>query len=52
MWHSDTTYLAEPPMATLLYAVETPDVGGDTLFADLYAALAGLSPGCDRSCGV
>ena len=45
MWHSDTTYLAEPPMATLLYAVETPEVGGDTLFADLYAALEGLSPG-------
>ena len=45
MWHSDTTYLAEPPMATLLYAVETPEAGGDTLFADLYAALEGLSPG-------
>ena len=44
MWHSDTTYLPDPPMATLLYAVETPESGGDTLFTDLTAAFAGLSP--------
>src|SRR5438034_388739 len=31
-WHSDTTYLEQPPLATLLYAVETPSRGGDTLF--------------------
>ena len=30
-WHSDTTYLAQPPLATLLYALETPKHGGDTL---------------------
>src|SRR2546426_2831873 len=29
-WHSDTTYLEQPPLATLLYAVETPSRGGDT----------------------
>src|SRR4051794_35324930 len=33
-WHSDTTYLAQPPLATLLYAVETPTHGGDTLFTN------------------
>src|SRR5262249_5907724 len=31
-WHSDTTYLAQPPRATLLYALQTPARGGDTLY--------------------
>jgi alpha-ketoglutarate-dependent taurine dioxygenase len=44
-WHSDTTYLKEPPLATLLYAVETPTYGGDTLFTNTYAAYEALSPG-------
>ena len=42
-WHSDTTYLAQPPLATLLYAVETPKHGGDTLFASTAAAYDALS---------
>ena len=45
MWHSDTTYLPEPPKCTVLYAVETPPKGGDTLFADMYTAFDGLSDG-------
>ncbi len=45
MWHSDTTYLPEPPKCTVLYAVETPPRGGDTLFTDMYGAFDGLSEG-------
>ena len=44
-WHSDTTYLPQPPMATLLYAVETPSYGGDTLFTNTTAAYDALSEG-------
>ena len=44
-WHSDTTYLAQPPLATLLYALETPKQGGDTLFANTCAAYDALSAG-------
>jgi taurine dioxygenase len=43
VWHSDTTYLQEPPMATLLVAREVPETGGDTLFANQYLALETLS---------
>ena len=42
-WHSDTTYLPKPPLGTLLYAMETPSYGGDTLFASTAAAYDALS---------
>ena len=38
VWHSDTTYLGRPPMASMLYAVEIPPYGGDTVFANQYLA--------------
>ncbi len=44
IWHSDTTYLERPPMASLLLAREIPPYGGDTEFANQYAALEALSP--------
>ena len=48
VWHSDTTYLERPPMASMLYAVETPPYGGDTLFANQYLACETLSEGLKR----
>jgi taurine dioxygenase len=45
LWHTDTAYLAEPPMATMRIAREVPPHGGDTLFASLYAAYDALTDG-------
>ena len=43
VWHSDETFRAEPPMATILCAKEVPLVGGDTVFASMSAAFDWLS---------
>ncbi len=43
VWHSDETFRAEPPMATILIAKEVPAVGGDTMFVSMSAAYEGLS---------
>jgi len=43
-WHTDYSYKAEPVMSTMLYAVEVPPEGSDTLLADLCAAYDALSP--------
>ncbi|HVC60747.1 MAG TPA: TauD/TfdA family dioxygenase [Acetobacteraceae bacterium] len=51
VWHSDTTYLQQPPMATLLVAREVPPVGGDTLFANQYLAYESLSEPMRRLLG-
>ena len=49
IWHTDTTYLQEPPTATMLIARELPPFGGDTLFASSYAACEALSPGLQQT---
>ena len=41
-WHSDVTWRLEPSLGSILRCIEAPDVGGDTLFADMYAAYDGL----------
>jgi taurine dioxygenase len=43
-WHSDVSYKARPSRATLLYAIEVPDEGGDTLFVNMTRAYADLPP--------
>ncbi len=43
VWHSDETFRADPPMATILCAKEVPAVGGDTMFVSMSAAYDGLS---------
>jgi taurine dioxygenase len=42
IWHSDVTWRLQPSLGSILRCIECPNVGGDTLFADMYAAYDGL----------
>lgn len=44
-WHTDHSYDLAPAMCSMLYAIETPEVGGDTLFASMYTSFEALSDG-------
>lgn len=41
-WHTDMSYAAQPPDASMLFSLEIPSTGGDTWFASMKAALAAM----------
>ena len=48
VWHSDLSFQRRPALATILYGVEVPKTGGDTLFADMRAAYDALPEAMQR----
>ncbi len=42
VWHTDMSYLADPPKASALYALEVPEAGGDTMFCTMHGAWEAL----------
>ena len=49
-WHTDVTFMARPPMASMLYSVVVPDAGGDTMFANMRLAYDTLAEPLQRVC--
>jgi taurine dioxygenase len=45
VWHADMTYMEVPPKAAILHALEVPPIGGNTYFADMFAAHETLPEG-------
>jgi taurine dioxygenase len=42
VWHTDMSYLKDPPKASMLYALEVPHAGGNTYFCNMYRAYESL----------
>jgi alpha-ketoglutarate-dependent taurine dioxygenase len=42
VWHTDMSYLKDPPKASMLYALEVPPAGGNTYFCNMYRAYESL----------
>jgi taurine dioxygenase len=51
VWHTDMSYLPDPPMASMLYALETPATGGNTAFVNMYAVYEALPADLKRRIG-
>ena len=49
-WHTDVTFTQTPAMGSILYMIEAPEVGGDTMWASLQDAYDGLAPGVRTLC--
>ena len=47
-WHSDLTYLAQPPLGSVLRCVVAPAFGGDTMWTSMHAAYEALSDKMQR----
>ena len=50
-WHSDVSFRPRPAMVSLLYAIQIPPLGGDTLFCNMYSAYKHLSETMQRFLG-
>jgi taurine dioxygenase len=48
VWHTDMSYVEQPPKASLLYALETPSKGGNTSFVNMYSVYAALPEALKR----
>jgi taurine dioxygenase len=48
VWHTDMSYLDDPPMASMLYAIEIPPKGGNTGFCNMYSAYETLPDALKR----
>src|SRR6266571_7551153 len=49
VWHADMTYIDVPPKAAILHSLEVPPAGGNTYFADMFAAYATLPADLKKS---
>lgn len=49
IWHSDVTFYEKPALGSILYGLDIPEIGGDTLWANMYLAYEALSKGLKKT---